>query len=167
MYITTEQAKDLAVLRTITLPDGLRLSLTENEYNSDTTINDFDCYGKVEWVRPNEYNGRQNRPDGFDGRAEKINTQRDTYWWQPPADIPGWYTDPTVRQSLRRTVTDILKWGFTSYTLRAERQCPCCDKWDEVGADYAGGYEPFMDTDDIADVIQSMAYEIELENVPA
>ncbi len=55
----------------------------------DTSINDFDYYGKVSEYFDYWRGHRQPRPDGFDGSARKIQVDRSGYvWWQPPKDGP-------------------------------------------------------------------------------
>lgn len=53
------------------------------------TVNDYDCYGKVEpGVRGYNDHGRNGaRPKGFDGRARKWDTRDGVLWWQPPDDL--------------------------------------------------------------------------------
>jgi hypothetical protein len=90
-------------LRIRVVPDG------------DTQINDFDCYGKVEWARINNGEGRNPRPSEFDGNAEIIDVDWPSQcWWQPPVDIKR--SDEHFG-SLRQQVKDLVHYGFVGYVL--------------------------------------------------
>lgn len=83
----------------------LRLSITPDEY---TSINDFDCYGRVyEGLPQVNYPGYETRPKGFDGAARKIGRHRDV-WWQPPAD---------ATETLAHLLDDLLEYGFLCVSL--------------------------------------------------
>jgi hypothetical protein len=100
---------------TLTLDDGrvLRLKI---EVDQDASINDFDCYGRVnmERIRRNDY-GHEMRPDGFTGNAEKLWYGNDgPWWWEPPVDVKR--SDP-VFKSLRDNVRELLEFGFKGVIL--------------------------------------------------
>ena len=72
------------------IDDTTRLTV-EMTYDEDTSINDYDCYGRMEWTR-NDVCGHSVRPDDFDGRARIMDRQyNETLWWQPAE----WEFDPT------------------------------------------------------------------------
>lgn len=92
----------------VELPDGRALRLLV-EVDQDTTINDYDVYGRVAWVehdRGTRY--PRNRPAGFDGRARKLWTRSDAFWWQPPADV----TDVDDLAAMTHHVQDLMEYGF-------------------------------------------------------
>lgn len=157
MDITKEQALEMVWHGSVTLDTGQVLRFRE-EPDNDTRINDFDCLGKVAPIGRWEYQPK--RPEGFDGMAEKVHTQGDSFWWQPPADLrEGWVTSP-LRDTLRQSVQDILDYGFRVFTVEL------CDGENAYGdlivVDYAslGGVEPFMSADDTADYLMDLCHEI-------
>lgn len=96
----------------VELPDGRALRLLI-ECDEDTTINDYDCYGRVAWVGRDRYTGLpSNRPDDFDGRARKLWTRSDAFWWQPPADV----ADADLL-AMSRHVADLMEYGFHVYVV--------------------------------------------------
>ena len=91
----------------------LRLKI---EADQDASINDFDCYGKVntDRLRTNDY-GYQMRPDGFTGNAERLYYGNDgPWWWEPPTDVKR--SDPGFR-AFRDTVRELLAFGFKGVIL--------------------------------------------------
>lgn len=92
---------------------GGRMIRLRIEPDHDTSVNDFDCYGRVEWR--DSWSRQTLRPITFDGNAEIID--RDgiaALWWQPPADVKR--SDPGFRQ-LRSSVIDLVTYGFRSVGL--------------------------------------------------
>ena len=106
---------DLSDLRqdgdTLQLPDGRTLRLVI-EQDWEASINDFDCYGRIEkYSHPHTWpEGHRSRPDGFDGNAEKLSCGRDAWiWWQAPAYVVRG-TDEF--RALRSHVIELLDRGF-------------------------------------------------------
>lgn len=101
--------------QTFDLADGRKVRIRV-EVDQDTSVSDFDCYGKVEWIGRNlyDYDGRRKgRPDGFDGNAEKLWTYEsgaESFWWQPPKDGPK-RTDPEFA-AFKQLVRELVTWGF-------------------------------------------------------
>ena len=157
MELTKEQLRDLVRDGKIELGDGEVLRFTELP-DEDTRVGDYDCYGKVEHIWRGY--GQSQRPNGFDGMAEKIHTGRDEFWWQPPDDLrSGWATSET-RSALRSVVRDILSYGFSIYKVewcRGE-----CVHGDPIIVDYAtiGGVEPFADDDDKVGYVADLVAEL-------
>lgn len=163
MTDTYDLATTLVAEGKATLPDGRIVRLHE-EQDTDTRLNDFECYGRVEYVAsPWDRNGRRvERPAGFDGRAEKIVTPHgDTYWWQPTLELWGieprvWHGSAELRRRNRQEVTDILTYGFRLFTVEVFRPCGECgteklEAWESVG-----GVEPLCDDDNVACVIADL-----------
>jgi hypothetical protein len=126
------------------------------EPDYDTSINDYDCYGRVAPV-VSRYGQQQERPDGFDGGAEILSWRgHERYWWQP-YDV----TDAVYRSATRQTVCDILEYGFLMLFVERLR-----DEDDAYGRpvvdDYSvvGGIEPFPSDDDLSDLISDVVSEI-------
>lgn len=65
---------------TFELADGRSLRL-RIDVDQDASINDVDCYGKIEWIQRGHH--QDPRPLGFDGRARKLWGASDPFWWQP------------------------------------------------------------------------------------
>jgi len=118
------------------LGDGrtVRLSI---EPDHDASVRDYECYGEVSEhaYRYTDREGRTERPDGFDGNAEKIEVDRGLWvWWQPPRGEMAW-TEPdgtparrgseTFRKC-RESVIDLLRCGFTGVVLTVTDECDCC-----------------------------------------
>lgn len=146
MEITDDELRELADSGKVELGGGYTLRL-RTEPDENTTINDFDCYGKVEWTKNNPYNGGSVRPEHFTGRAEKLESdRRNTLWWEPPvfddADARRWHTDREYRNSVRDAVLSVVRDGFV--VLVAEL-CHGTDAYGkDIVADFAclGGVEP-------------------------
>lgn len=172
LILTDDQARELAdnmswfgTAAQITLPSG-DVVLATLDYDHGTTINDFDCYGKVFPVSRNTWNGRiAARPATCDGAAEIITFDRgETVWWQPPvfdkADRRYWHTNPDYRREVRNKVEDLLVYGF--YLLRVEL-CRGTDVYGRpIVIDFStlGGLEPFIAPKDLALLIIEIASEM-------
>lgn len=159
MKLTYEQAFALVKQGQIDLDDGRTLRFRQ-EPDSDTTLNDYDCYGKVSHI----WKGDGDRPSGFDGMAEKLHTGFDEYWWQPPEDLrKGWH-NYEHKDHLRRTVREILSFGFDCYWLEI---CQGQNAYgDPIVVDYTvtGGHEPLTNDEDTAHTLMDMAYELDTES---
>jgi len=72
---------------TLDLEDGrvLRLRIEPDDVNPFEDNPDF--YGRIASTERNRETGRSQRPDGFDGNAEKLSIYNDVIWWQPPKDV--------------------------------------------------------------------------------
>jgi hypothetical protein len=139
------------------LPDG-RIVRFREEQDTDTSINDFECWGRVKYVAsPYDRDGnRAGRPAEFDDLAEKILTDRgDTYWWQPTLELWGipasqWHASESLRESNRAEVRNLLNYGFRLLTLETFTICPCCSTEKLDGWASVGGVEPSSNNDDLA-----------------
>lgn len=158
MELTDNQIQALVSHGTLELPNGDVLQFTELP-DDDTRVGDFDCYGKVEHLW--RTSGHTQRPNGFDGMAEKIHTGRDEYWWQPPADLRSGWVGSEIRPQLRNLVRDILTYGFSVYKVEL---CRGTDAYNSpVVVDYAtiGGIEPFGDDDDKVGYVADLVAELQ------
>ena len=140
---------------TVDLDDGRTLRLRV-EFDQDTTINDFDCYGKTErYCHDYWREGRTLRPDDFTGNAEKIQVDRGLWiWWEPPADGPKRGT-PEFRQ-FRGTVTDLVSYGFVLVGLEL---CEGTDAYNRpvvVDVTWLGGVERSGVTDTLPDLMSEL-----------
>lgn len=104
---------------TLELGDGVMLRLRVEPDDIDPFEN-ADCYGKiapVERDRYNGYNGEKDRPDGFDGNAEKLHVPGNggAVWWQPHPESPKRGTDEFKRE--RKNILDLLEYGCCGFVL--------------------------------------------------
>lgn len=109
------------------------------EHDPDTTLDDYDemIYGRLAYIQNNYM---PQRPDGFDGRARKLWTGGDVYWWQPPSDL-----EAEQLGALADVVTSILEYGFTG--VWAEVYGTARDAYSreyqvEMATAYMGGFDP-------------------------
>ncbi len=143
---------------TITLPvtgATYRLRLTPDDANP---FDDTDCYGRLEWI--NGY-GRQSRPDGMTGNAEKIHINGDAAWWEPPADIKR--SDPSF-PAYRRAVLSVAEYGHIVATLE---RCEGTDAYGNLivrAVSSIGGWEPFPSDVDMAEIVGQLIDDMEGSN---
>ncbi|HWC37358.1 MAG TPA: hypothetical protein VG476_02460 [Acidimicrobiales bacterium] len=109
---------DLAELRgngdTIDLDDGRTLRLRFERDDLDPFREFEESYGQVTHetsTRVNDF-GYHVRPDGFGGRSRKVTVLGDTYWWNPPDDMP----DDQIEQG-KQTVRDLIEFGLCGVIL--------------------------------------------------
>jgi hypothetical protein len=160
MELTQEQAYELALDGTLDIGDGMTLRFREepDEYHS---IDDDEGLGKVACIGRHDY--QRQRPDGFDGMAEKISTQRDTFWWQPPDDLrKGWVTYEH-KKKLRQAVQDILNYGYQVFVVELCKGTDAYGRPIVIEHNALGGIEPFMSDDDKGETVRDIVYEM---NVP-
>lgn len=140
---------------TLAVTDTLELRLiVEHDPDADV-FDDGDHFGALAYVRTNRCTGQDEpRPDGFDGRARKINYGNNdgTVWWQPPADV----TDPDDLESIRSWLWDRLTYGYLVVGLEL-----CDAETDAAGQHYVhaqhwiGGVDEFY-----SDLVRDLADEI-------
>jgi len=125
------------------------------ERDEHYSINDYESDGRTsDYVRYRD--PRCPRPDGFSGRAVKIQVDQSGYvWWEPYDDAAG-YTDssgaqhfdrwdelaPNKRASEQARVTDLIRDGFLLVgVILSERVIDSrgAEHWVEVGSDWVGG----------------------------
>lgn len=155
---------DLGNLRddgdTVDLPDGRKLRL-RIEPDPHATINDFDCYGKCSTVHDYIRDGKQPRPDGFDGNAEKIQVDRGLWvWWQPSSDGPKRGTPEFDKD--RRQIRDLLELGFC--VVGVELLDVSADHYGRGvvrDAAYLGAVEPYPDKDYLLSVVTDLVTELD------
>jgi hypothetical protein len=96
---------------TFELTDGRTLRLRV-ESDPHTSVNDFDCYGRVAEVERGPWDGHNKpRPQGFTGRAVKLSIPNGPdYWWEPyyESETQQAYNGPKERQMM----IDLLSHGF-------------------------------------------------------
>lgn len=92
------------------LTDGRKLRL-HIEPDWDTDINDYDCYGKIEWSDNNHHGSV--RPDGFTGRAVVMDRNaHQTLWWEAYEEL----TEEEVRET-EPFVRRLIEEGFCQVGL--------------------------------------------------
>lgn len=89
---------------------SLRLRL---EVDEGYSINDYDSDGKVAWGRKGQYDDREQRPEGFDGSAEKLGIYDHgvSLWWQPMKGLSIKRGTPEWRAE-RSRIRDLAEYGF-------------------------------------------------------
>lgn len=144
---------------TLDLGDGRILRLAV-EPDFVTTLDDYECYGRISEGRYNPDTGRHERPRDFDGNAERINTIFGPCWWQPPVDVARATSGFAL---LRNTVSDIASYGFRVVTLEY------ADGVDAYGHPVVrhftntGGIEPFTTADEIRFIVSDLWAELEYD----
>lgn len=132
-----------------------------------SAINDYDCWGKVEWCDRGMF---PKRPDGFDGAARKLWTRSDPFWWQPPEgitpDTPGIDFDELVGD-----VRAIVEYGFQNAEIMVESRCECCGSYNMIASYSYGGIEPWSnflrDPGVIGELLEAAWWQVEDSEVSA
>lgn len=160
--MTTTQELDFTVLTedgdTLDLSDTQRLVLHVS-VDEEASINDYDGDGKVSGAH--DYHDNAQRPDGFTGRAMKIQVDRGCWvWWEPYDDVMG-YTEngetkwakwgqlpANVRMDNMRRIQNLLECGFMVVTLAMEELVNDSrggEHWVEVSSTSLGGCDSIYD----------------------
>lgn len=144
---------------TFELSDGRTLRL-RIEPDAGTTINDFDCYGKMsKYAFDYVHDAHAPRPDGFNGNAEKIQVDRGYWvWWQPPDDIPR---SSEQFSEFRRMVRDLLEIGFYQVGLELLDGTDAYGRPIVVKQEWLGGVDS-IEEDHLADILSDMLAELDL-----
>ncbi len=138
--------------------DGFRIRVSI-EHDPDYSINDYDSDGRISTVLSYHYdNHYSTRPDGFTGRARKLQVGRGEYvWWEPYADDFGYQDDAGVWQSAKwdmlprdvqrkeaDRIRDLVEYGFVIVALRLEEEVTDAfgnTHWVEVAGASCGGVD--------------------------
>lgn len=144
----------------VEVEDGLLLRL-KIEPDFETSIEDFDCYGKIAPVTGSRYGGKlgivggfDDRPDGFDGGAEIISGRDGRYWWQPPTDIPIERGSDEWRK-YRQSIADLIEFGFVVVAIQV------CDGTDYFGNPIVVDVENLCGVDSIdSDYVHTIVTEL-------
>lgn len=148
---------------TATLTDGRTVRL-RIEPDQDTDIQDYEAYGSVAWVRPHPYRvGHDQRPEGFDGNAEKLWTCEngsECFWWQPPTDLVHGRGTPEFA-SLRQLVRELVTWGFKSVGVEVLDGTDAYDRPIVVDAAWIGGVDS-VDDGYLAELVSDLLGELDV-----
>lgn len=150
----TETAPDLSSLKydgdRTELPNGRTLRLTI-EPDQDTTVNDSDCYGEIQWT-----NG--DRPGHFTGLARIIERDRGSnLWWQP------W--DGATEQDATKflpTLMELVTYGFHVIGLHLDETVTDSlgnDHTVTIDSTYLGGVDDVSPAY-LPDCLSEMIYEL-------
>jgi hypothetical protein len=143
---------------TLDLADGRTLRLKIG-VDTDASINDSDCWGKVydgPALRRNDM-GYYPRPDGFTGNAERLWYGNDgPWWWEPPADIKR---GTPAFDEMRQQVRELLAWGFKVVTLELPSTCDRCGRSQVVESASLWGIDS-LDNGYIHEVVSELADEL-------
>lgn len=161
--LTDERLRDLLCSKVLSLDSsddpscdgGYRLRL-QQQADDGASINDFDCYGRVEWTHR-----RRSRPDSFDGSAEIIarDSRGSLLWWLPYRDGRRVHND----QQDRLLVLDLISHGFQSIGLVLEG--PALDASGRahlvtLAEAWIGGVEPFPSQAGLTLLIRDLLYDV-------
>jgi hypothetical protein len=145
---------------TVTLPDGkiVRLHI---DYDPWTTINDFDCYGKVS-DRSYPYHGDlvfTPRPQGFTGAARKLQVDRDQWvWWEPYREGHKVHDTPADVALVRRLLHEgFLEVGLTLHEHLTDSRGNT--HLVEIDRRWTGGVDS-LDNGHLADVVSELARDL-------
>lgn len=145
----------------LTLADGRTLVMVvdRDDANPMDDMGEGFWTGRVEFGTRNPYTGYDQRPDGMDGRARKLQTHGgDSIWWQVPADVP----DGSV-PAMARNIADLLEYGYLEVGVKLRETVT-----DSIGGTHTvtvreawlGGIEPFLDRWYLADVAADLIAEV-------
>lgn len=117
-----------------------------------------ECYGKIAPVEWSRWENKQlPRPDGFDGRARKIETRDGGWWWQPPVDV----SDEHV-PLLMSLVTSVIREGFWSIGVELIDGNDAYRRGIVTHAAWVGGIEPMQGYGNDERAVASRAYYAEM-----
>ena len=82
------------------------------EPDMDSSINDYDCYGRYDYGTTNRYTGKSVPPADFDlDRTERLTILNDLVWWERPESFETW--TPANQSEMRSLVGDLVSFGFS------------------------------------------------------
>ena len=145
------------------LPDGRVLRL-RFEPDQDSSVNDYESDGRIEWTRRNDYGAV--RPSAMDGSARVIDTEYPySLWWMPPGkDIIGdtpW-DDATMRREESR-VRDLVRFGFQGIILEVLQGEDAYRRPIVVAEASLWGVEWDVDAAYLAEVVSDLVHALVLE----
>lgn len=143
----------------VKLPDGSEYIVTVM-LDENAGLEEYgDWYGRLKW---GDYHHRQ-RPDGFDGAAEKISMRDGFLWWQPPEDVKS---APERREWIRERVQGYYldHWIYVGLVVTLySAPCPKCGERAEHQASL-WGIESDADHSYIREVVSELLSEAQHEN---
>lgn len=140
---------------TIDQPDQSRRITCEVTADPDCTINDFDCYGLIGWGRKHPDTGHEQRPTGFTGAAQKLDTRDGPIWWEPYREGHKVYNTPEDRRAVR----DLLEFGFSYVVIQVWTHCAECDTFKVTSTASLGGIDS---RDGVESAIRDLLLELEV-----
>jgi hypothetical protein len=158
----TETQLDLSELQddgdTLTLDDGRVLRLKVEPDDCARIEDDEDFFGKFAAPVKNRDTGREDRPVGFTGNAEKLHYGPGYYsiWWEPPRDIKR--SDEHFKE-FRSTVLDILENGYCIIGLEILQGEDAYHRPIVVAAEFLGGNDSWS-VEHIQEVVRDLAGEL-------
>lgn len=138
----------------------LRLRIEPDPFMS--VMDDTDFYGSLAFAdvgHRNDY-GRRERPDGFNGNAERLSATHsyDAMWWQPPPDVKrGTETFHKVRSAL----LELLECGYSIVTVELLHGTDGYGRPIVERVASLGGVEPFQYGDGtLAEILSDLLLEV-------
>ena len=141
---------------------ALRLKI-EVDQDSDVTSDEF--YGAFGEPRRDINTGREIRPAGFTGNAEKLHYGQRAYypiWWEPPKDVKR--SDPNFSK-FRQIVQDLLDFGYKCVTLELLEGKDAYGRPIVTRTASLWGIDS-LDNGYLAEVVRELIDELELETDP-
>lgn len=148
----------------VTLKDG-RILVLRIEPDPYCSINDYDCYGRIEWTRNNGYGPV--RPSDMTGRAQII--ERDwrggsygsALWWEPYSDSGYVPTAEQIKKE-RSQVRDLIEYGFMQVGLVVLEECPNCQKVHTAQEEWIGGVDS-IEEPYVKELVSDLVSQLELD----
>lgn len=159
IMLTTDEMLDALTSDgdTFDLDDERTLRLRIRPDEDARPFEEYDCYGRVAYVDDRWHRTRDPRPSDMDGNAEKISDGRNTWWWQPPADVKR--ADPGF-VDFRNHVKDVLAYGMVGVVVELTEGHDAYGR--AIVRDVASlwGIEPFPTTGYLREVISNLVAEL-------
>lgn len=163
---------------TIDLSDTLRLKLLV-QHDDSYSINEYESDGKVSHYFDCRDRGYRHRPEGFTGRAHRIDADRSgIVWWEPYDGLYGYQDESGVWQSAKweqlprdvrqqevSRIVELIQEGFYLVGLRVEERLDDSlgnDHWVELDTAWIGGNDLTYKTRKatLADIILDQTVEL-------
>ena len=98
--------------------------VVEVHHDEDASINDYESDGRISHYVSHR-DGHDPRPEGFTGRARKLEVDRSGFvWWEPYAE-GGWWDGLNVAQQRAEAqrIADLVQSGFVGVSLDRQTKC--------------------------------------------
>lgn len=128
------------------------------EPDMDVSINDYDCYGRVDYGTRDPYSGDFRAPADFDPeRTERLTILNDLVWWERPEDFDALPADS--QSDFRWHVSHLVSFGFTVVVLERLDGTDYYGRPVVVDATALGGVDS-TERDNIAFIVEDLVPEV-------